>query len=127
MEEMNIKASDIPVAKFETKCTTCGLCKPTCPAYNVLLDEAVSPRGKVVLMKENVLSNHLYLCTLCKACEVFCSVPGIDVVNNVRKAREEMVRAGKETEAGKRMIDNIRKYGVAVLSPQNGRTEIFCC
>ena len=122
------RASALPIVQFNTKCTTCGLCKPSCPAYNVLFDEAVSPRGKVVLMKNNILSNHLYLCTLCKACEVFCTVPGIDVVNNIRKAREEMVKAGKGTDSGRRMIDNIRRHGFAVVGPEMSRnTEIFGC
>jgi Fe-S oxidoreductase len=120
--------STLPIVQFNTKCTTCGLCKPSCPTYNVLFDEAVSPRGKVVLMKNNILSNHLYLCTLCKACETFCTVPGIDVVDNIRKAREEMVKAGKETEAGRRMINNIRTHGFAVVSREMSRnTEIFGC
>jgi len=116
----------LPLVQFNTGCTTCGLCKPSCPAYNVLLDEAVSPRGKVVLMKNNILSNHLYLCSLCKACEVFCTVPGVDVVDNVRKARAEMVKAGKETEAGKKMIENIRRFGYAVV-PSSDEREVFGC
>ncbi len=99
---------------LKTKCTLCGLCKPSCPAFNVLLDEATSPRGKAVLLKSNVLSKHLYLCTLCKACEEFCTIKDIDLVDKIRKAREKMVASGKETEAGRKLIENIRRYGTSV-------------
>ena len=116
---------DLP--ELTTNCTLCGLCKPSCPAYNVLFDEAVSPRGKAILLKENIQSNHLYLCSLCKACEKFCTVPGINIVDNVIRAREGMVESGKETEAGKRMIENIKKYGFAIVKPEQGKLDLFSC
>ena len=114
---------------FKTKCTKCGLCRTTCPVYTQLFDEAVSPRGKVTLMEKNMLTNHLYICTLCKACEKFCVVPGLNVVNNVMRARAEMVRFGRETGAGKRMIENIRTTGMAFKKPEgrNAEIEVFCC
>jgi len=116
---------------FTTRCTNCGLCRTTCPAYNIMLDEAVSPRGKNILMKKNMLTNHLYLCTLCKACETFCTVPNVGIVDNIIRARAEMVRFGRETQAGKRMISNIRQHGNAVL-PQESKvrgekTEFYAC
>lgn len=99
---------------LKTKCTLCGLCKPSCPAFNILLDESVSPRGKAVLLKSATLSKHLYLCTLCKACENFCTISDIDLVEKVRKSREKMVIAGKETEAGKRLVNNMKMYGCCI-------------
>ena len=101
--------------ELKTKCTLCGFCKHSCPAYNVLFDESVSPRGKAVLLKSNVLSKHLHVCTLCKACEVYCTISDIDLVDKVRKARENMIKSGNETEAGKRLIENIRKHGTCVV------------
>lgn len=100
--------------KLKTKCTLCGLCKFSCPAYKVLFDEAVSPRGKAVMLKSNIPSKHLHVCTLCKACENVCTVPGIDLVSKIRKSRESMVKAGNETEAGKRLMENIRQHGTCM-------------
>lgn len=108
---------------LKTKCTLCGFCKHSCPAYNVLIDESVSPRGKAVLLKSKVLSKHLYVCTLCKACEVFCTIPDIDLVSKIRKSREGMVSMGRETEAGKRLIENIRKHGTCVVKSDGIRKQ----
>jgi len=99
--------------ELKTKCTLCGLCKFSCPAYAVLLDESVSPRGKATLLKSDVLTKQLYVCSLCKACEVFCTVKDIDLVDKIRKAREKMVKAGQETNAGRKLIANIRAFGTS--------------
>lgn len=111
MEEVEKKEEN----ELKSKCTLCGLCKHSCPAYNVLLDESVSPRGKATLLRSKVLSRHLYVCTLCKACEEFCTISDIDLVEKIKKARERMVKAGQETEAGKRLVANIRKTGSCVV------------
>ncbi|MFC1685442.1 4Fe-4S dicluster domain-containing protein [Nanoarchaeota archaeon] len=111
MEELMIKDE---MGELKTQCTLCGLCKSSCPAYKVLIDESVSPRGRAVLLKSKVLSKHLYVCTLCKACENFCTVKDIDLVEKIRAAREHMVKNGQETEAGKRLVANINKTGSCV-------------
>ena len=115
----------IGLYNYKTNCTLCGLCKPTCPAYNVLFDEAISPRGKAVLLKSNALTKHLHVCTLCKACEVFCTVPEIDLVEKIIKAREKMIESGQETAAGRKLIDNIKKYGNAIGPVESGKTPNF--
>jgi len=114
--------------ELKTKCTLCGLCKFSCPAYRLLLDESVSPKGKAVLLKSSVLSKHLYVCTLCKACEFFCTIDEIDLVDKIRKAREKMVAAGQETDAGKELLENIEKYGTCVGPVKAGdKVNFFAC
>jgi glycolate oxidase iron-sulfur subunit len=63
------------------QCVHCGFCLPACPTYNVLGNEADSPRGRLVLMdaldsgriepSAPVLA-HLDACLLCRACESAC-------------------------------------------------------
>lgn len=59
----------------------CGLCLPHCPTYNLLHDEAESPRGRLSLMlalaKNDLplsikLESHLARCLSCRACEKVC-------------------------------------------------------
>ena len=124
MDKIKIESGN----ELKTNCTLCGLCKPSCPAYNVLFDEAVSPRGKAVLLKSNAPTKHLHICTLCKACEVFCTVPDIDLVEKVVKAREKMIESGQETAAGRKLIENIKKYGTATGPVETGTVlEFFAC
>lgn len=59
----------------------CGLCLPHCPTYELLRDEAESPRGRLSLMlalaKNDLplnakLESHLARCLDCRACERVC-------------------------------------------------------
>ena len=59
----------------------CGLCLPHCPTYELLHDEAESPRGRLSLMlalaKNDLplnarLETHLARCLDCRACEKVC-------------------------------------------------------
>lgn len=61
-------------------CIHCGFCLPTCPTYEVLGDEADSPRGRIMLMKEVLEGNldaaqaapHIDRCLGCVACQTHC-------------------------------------------------------
>ncbi len=61
-------------------CVHCGFCLPTCPTYQVLAEEADSPRGRIVLMKQVLegtldhhdIQAHLDRCLGCMACETAC-------------------------------------------------------
>ena len=116
------------IVSDKTKCTLCGLCKTSCPTYKILLDEAISPRGKAVLLKRDFPSKHFYLCTLCKACENSCILSDIDIIEKIRDYRSELVDLGITTEANKRMISNIRRFGNPFGIVEKGKKiELFCC
>ena len=63
-------------------CVHCGFCLPACPTYEATLDEADSPRGRIVLMRalergeataaDDILAHHLDRCLGCRACEGVC-------------------------------------------------------
>lgn len=121
-EEKNLKRKE----KFS--CTLCGICKHSCPILQLSLLETDGPRGKAILLKRNISSKQFYFCTLCKACEEACILSDINIVERIRKARIELVRKGITTDANKRMIENIRKYGNALGKIETGKKpELFCC
>jgi glycolate oxidase iron-sulfur subunit len=72
---------DFHIKREAAKCVACGLCLPHCPTYNLLHDEAESPRGRLSLMlalaKNDLplsakLETHLARCLDCRACEKVC-------------------------------------------------------
>jgi len=103
-------ALEAAAALFET-CTTCGLCKGLCPVYRLLLDERISPRGHAITLSKKLLEKAVYQCTLCKACEQECPL-NIKICEAIRKAREAYVLQGKEPLGYKKLLENVKKYGL---------------
>ena len=86
------------MAKAVSTCVHCGFCLAACPTYKEMGQEADSPRGRIVLMKE-VLEGKLELedalphidpCLGCLACEPACpsGVPYRDLISPFRSAAE---------------------------------------
>ena len=77
-------------------CVHCGFCLPSCPTYEATLDEADSPRGRIVLMRllergeipatDETLAHHLDRCLGCRACEGVCP-SGVAYGASVESAR----------------------------------------
>ena len=73
--DLRIDADDL------NACVQCGLCLPHCPTYRVTGDEALSPRGRIHLMRE-VQDNAAPVtpevvdafdtCVQCRGCEPAC-------------------------------------------------------
>ncbi len=86
-------------------CVQCGLCLPHCPTFRVTGDEAMSPRGRIKLMRE-VQDNDAPVteevleaftsCVQCRGCEPACpsSVP---YGHLMERTRETLVEAGRMT------------------------------
>jgi Fe-S oxidoreductase len=110
------------------KCFNCGLCKANCPVFKSLLKETVSPRGKSILLKKDVLDEIFYLCSLCKACERECPA-GVKLSEVIREARETLVENNMETHPNQKMIDNVRGFGNPFGKLEKGKTpkELYCC
>jgi len=110
------------------KCSLCGLCKAYCPVYNALLSETAGPRGKAILIKKEIPDKIFYNCSLCKSCDNECPA-GIELTKEIREMRERLAAEGKETEANKAMIENVRKFGNPFGSIEKGKIpkKLYCC
>jgi len=114
------------------KCTKCGLCKKSCPIFRVTLSETNSPRGKALLIKNDLLTDTIFKCTLCGNCELSCP---LNIKFNFNLIRSQIVSSGEETSANKKMIENVRKYGNPFGKPDDSNDsdsstnskELYCC
>lgn len=92
------------------KCSLCGKCKEVCPVYNVVKKETVSPRGKAILIKKDILDKTFYICTLCGACAEICPNK-VDLPKHIKKRRSLLVEKGVESKKNREMVENIRTKG----------------
>lgn len=76
-------------------CVQCGLCLPHCPTYRVTGDEALSPRGRIRLMREiqdggapitTEIVDAFDTCVQCRGCEPACpsGVPYGSLIESTR-------------------------------------------
>jgi len=107
-------------------CIKCGMCKSLCPVFRILREEAISPRGKSVLLSEKAVNDIVYQCTLCKACEKKCPL-NIKVADAIRKAREVLVLKNKELASNKEMMKNIRDTGNPFGKNPDAKGKLYCC
>lgn len=108
------------------KCSLCGMCKENCPVFKIMLKEKHSPRGKIMMIKEDMINDFFYMCTMCGACKQSCPS---DVKIEIRTIRKELLRQGKETKANRHMIENIRKHGNPFGEVKEGvePKDLYCC
>ena len=79
------------------KCVQCGLCIPSCPTFRVTGDEAMSPRGRIALMRQvqnegapvtpEIISS-MDTCIQCRGCEPACpsAVPYGRLIEQTRQS-----------------------------------------
>jgi len=108
------------------KCVLCGMCRTSCPAFRALGNESVSPRGKALLIENEVFDKILYACTLCGSCKVVCP---LELDLELKKVRAKLIKKGIETPSGRKMIENIREHGnpFGKLKPGKVPDELYCC
>ncbi|NNE96107.1 MAG: 4Fe-4S dicluster domain-containing protein, partial [Acidimicrobiales bacterium] len=92
-------------------CVQCGLCLPHCPTYRVTGDEAMSPRGRIHLMREVHLAGapvtgevirSFETCVQCRGCEPACP-SGVPYGHLMERTRETLADAGEITPRWQRI------------------------
>lgn len=115
------------------QCVQCGLCLPHCPTFRVTGDEAMSPRGRIALMREvqdsdapitaEVLDS-FETCVQCRGCEPACP-SGVPYGHLMEQTRETLAEAGEMTPLWQRLAlkplaqPTVLKAGTAALSIAN--------
>ena len=108
-------------------CVHCGFCTATCPTYQVLGDEADSPRGRIYLIKEMLETgrvpdaktvSHIDRCLSCLACTTTCP-SGVDYMHLIDQARF-YVEASYRRPLGERTL----RWMLARIIPHPGRFRL---
>ena len=107
-------------------CVHCGFCLAACPTYKQLGQEADSPRGRIVLMKEVLEGTleleealpHLDPCLGCLACEPACpsGVPYRDLISPFRSLAEP--------KRHRSLMDRFRRFLTQTTLPYPGRFRL---
>ncbi len=86
-------------------CVQCGLCLPSCPTYRVTGDEALSPRGRIALMRrvqdddaplDDQMVNAFATCVQCRGCEPACP-SGVPYGNLIEATRSTLATEHQAT------------------------------
>mgnify|MGYP001384852111 FL=1 len=94
-EEQLKERSILESADVLRRCVHCGFCTATCPTFQVLGDEADSPRGRIWMMRDMLekggapdkqIVTHVDRCLSCLSCRTTCP-SGVDYMRLVDHAR----------------------------------------
>jgi glycolate oxidase iron-sulfur subunit len=107
VEEFNTKEE---IKEIVEKCIKCGLCNSHCPVLRIVREEQVSPRGRSIILGDEIIEKSVYACTLCGACETKCPL-NLKLCDAFLKARQVLVFQKKELLGNKNMIENLKKKG----------------
>ncbi len=111
------------------RCINCGLCTIVCPIFPELGFELGGVRG-VLLQKaqksKEELFQQAFRCTLCGLCSKLCPAC-IELDKLMLKLREELVELGFQTEANKKMLENLERFGNTVGEEVKGNEAFYCC
>ncbi|MEM2115746.1 MAG: (Fe-S)-binding protein [Candidatus Woesearchaeota archaeon] len=115
MNNINKEKNFEEIVNLLEKCTLCGFCNINCPVFRVLREEEKSARGRMFILKKEVIEEILYSCTLCKSCEEKC-------INKI-KLTEIFLKFRKEIPRNEKLMENLKNTGNAIGSSD----EWYCC
>lgn len=137
------KSFDEAILEIKTiseQCVKCGMCRNSCPIFEVFLEEQYSPRSKnqvyadYVQIKDkseydkeiNKLVKLAYTCSLCNNCKVRCPL-NLDLKELFRNFRHFLVENGHSPQVHKDMIEKVRKYGNPFGDEKIDDDQFYCC
>jgi len=101
MAESGFAAPDVPSDAIVNTCIKCGFCLPTCPTYQLTLDERSSPRGRIELIArvldgrlppdDATFTAQMSECLGCRNCEPACP-SGVRYGSLLEDARAQIAR-----------------------------------
>lgn len=104
------------------RCVRCGSCKAFCPTYEKDLTEAMSARGRLVLLgglergelePSRELNDRITSCLLCGMCEASCPV-GVRITEAVYHGRSRLVPTDRKAKAMRKLMR------LALMRPRMG-------
>lgn len=128
-EQNKIEANNIleEISEELGKCIKCGMCKAKCPVFDILREEAISARGKSIVLSKKLLDKIVFKCNLCKVCQENC-VLDLKLCDSFLRAREALVLQGKGLKENEEMIKNIRETGNPFgKGDKKGDAKLYCC
>ncbi|HTZ18394.1 MAG TPA: (Fe-S)-binding protein [Dissulfurispiraceae bacterium] len=104
-EGMDSSTSELPGLRAPelSLCVKCGNCKSHCPTYAEFMNEGMSARGRVSLLKRllsgdvdpsDSLDARIFSCLLCGSCDGLCPL-GISITNAVYEGRRKLTARKK--------------------------------
>lgn len=137
------KSFDDVVNEIKTiseQCIKCGMCRNSCPIFEVFLEEEYSPRSKNQIYADYVKSSDkteynkivdrfvklAYTCSLCNNCKVRCPL-NLDLKELFRNFRYYLIKNGHEPKVHKDMIEKVRKYGNPFGDESVDDDQFYCC
>ena len=113
--------------KILRSCVHCGFCTATCPSYQVLGDEADSPRGRIYAIKEMLETGrpadkqtvtHIDRCLSCLACMTTCP-SGVNYMHLIDQAHEYVEQTYKRP-----LMDKMLRSVLAFILPYPARFRL---
>jgi glycolate oxidase iron-sulfur subunit len=99
-----------------SKCIRCGSCKAFCPTYDEDKTEAMTARGRLVLLwglytgqlkPSAILIDRIFSCILCGACSEMCP-PGVEIRDVIYHGRSLL----KRSDASRRFLRFLTKFSI---------------
>ena len=113
-DKVEIKNAQEEIQELVEKCNKCGLCKELDCVWHASKQEALSSRGKAILLQNNKLSPEIFFSdSLSATCKESCPFD-IDLDKAIRRARKILNLKGKPNpfykEALKKIQNNENPY-----------------
>lgn len=100
-EEYNLKEE---IKDEISKAVSSGINNEICSVFKIMRKDHFSPKGKAIILNNDIYDKILYKCNLCNSCnETLC--------NTFQKARQVLVLRGKEMNINKEMVNNLKNSG----------------